>query len=142
MFNHIAQIGDLYYHVNIAQQYHLSQILVLEAKLKKFEEAKETHFQVMCTASKHNQENLQEIAKLKKENQELHASHKNEINKIQASYKSEVKKLHMLHKKELKSIEKKSRDSAILEFLNSQDYKDCMEKHLVDYGISPEFEDW
>ncbi|KAL3532659.1 hypothetical protein ACH5RR_006180 [Cinchona calisaya] len=140
MFQHIAQIGDLYYHLNKVQEYHLSQILALEAKLKKSEEVKETHFQAMCTASKYNQENLQEITKLTKENQELQASHKNEINEIQTSHKSEVKKLHILQKEELKSIEKKSGDSAIFEFLDSQDYQDRMEKHLVDYHGGNDFE--
>ncbi|KAL3498270.1 hypothetical protein ACH5RR_041002, partial [Cinchona calisaya] len=52
MFKHTVQIGDLYYHLNKAQEYHLSQILALE--LKKSEEAKEKHFQAMCVASKHN----------------------------------------------------------------------------------------
>ncbi|KAL3522830.1 hypothetical protein ACH5RR_015664 [Cinchona calisaya] len=101
MFKHIAQIGDLYYHLNKAQEYHISQILALEAKLKKSKEAKEKNFQAMCVASKHNQENLQEITKLKKENQEFQTSHKNEVNEIQASRKSEVKKLCVLHKEEL-----------------------------------------
>ncbi|KAL3533538.1 hypothetical protein ACH5RR_007059 [Cinchona calisaya] len=95
----------------------------------------------MCVASKHDQENLQEIAKLKKENQELQASHKIEVNELQASHKSEVKKLCVLHQEELKSMEKKSRDSTVLEFLDSQDYKDRMEKHFIDYRASPEFED-
>ncbi|KAL3530057.1 hypothetical protein ACH5RR_009379 [Cinchona calisaya] len=75
---------------------HIAQ--TLEAKLKKAKEAKETNFRAMCAASMYNQENLQEIAKLKKENQELQASDKNEINDIQASHKSEMKKFRMLHK--------------------------------------------
>ncbi|KAL3512835.1 hypothetical protein ACH5RR_025552 [Cinchona calisaya] len=114
MFKHIVQVDDIYYHLKKAQEYRISQVLALEAKLKNSEEAKGKHFQAMSVAYKHNQENLQVIAKLRKENQELQASHKNEVNEIQASHKSKVKQLCLLHKEELKSMEKKSRDSAIL----------------------------
>ncbi|KAL3520151.1 hypothetical protein ACH5RR_018300 [Cinchona calisaya] len=51
-----------------------------------------------------------------------------------------MKKLQVSHKEELRGMEKKSKDVVIFDFLDSQDYQDRLEKHLVDYRTSPEFE--
>ncbi|KAL3532418.1 hypothetical protein ACH5RR_005939 [Cinchona calisaya] len=51
-----------------------------------------------------------------------------------------MNKFRILHKNKLKLVEKKSKDSAIFKFLDSQNYQDRLDKHLVDYHSSCDFE--
>ncbi|KAL3511276.1 hypothetical protein ACH5RR_030677 [Cinchona calisaya] len=53
----------------------------------------------------------------------------------------EMKNLQISHKEELRATEKMSKDAAIFDCLDSQDYQDRLEKHLVEYHASPEFEE-
>ncbi|KAL3529302.1 hypothetical protein ACH5RR_008624 [Cinchona calisaya] len=51
-----------------------------------------------------------------------------------------MKELLDSHKEDLRAMEKKNKDAVIFDFLDSQNYQDFLERHLINYHASIEFE--